>query len=182
MSAHKVSPLREPRLRVFVLTLSDRSAAGEREDLSGAAIVELLISGKGGAQAEIVERKILPDDREAIQRTLMEVADQHRAEVILTTGGTGLGPRDVTPEATLAIIDRRIPGMEEAMRRAGMAHTPYAMLSRAVCGMRGQTLIINLPGSPKGVRECLEVILPVLTHAVELAQLPAVPDSRHQWQ
>jgi len=165
-------------MRVAVLTLSDRSAGGEREDLSGAAIVEQLTK----LGAEIVEKKILPDERDLLKATLIDMADRQRAEVIITTGGTGLGPRDVTPEATLAVIDRRIPGMEEAMRGAGLASTPYAMLSRGVCGMRGRTIIINLPGSPKGVRECLGVVLPVLRHAVELAQSPVVPDSSHQWQ
>jgi molybdenum cofactor synthesis domain-containing protein len=162
-------------MRVAVLTLSDRGAAGEREDLSGEIIVEQMTT----FGAEIIEKRILPDDEEALRAALIDLADLRGAEVIITTGGTGLGPRDVTPETTLAIIDRRIPGMEEAMRRAGAAHTPFAMLSRGVCGMRGKTIIINLPGSPKGVREGLEVVAPVLRHAVELAQSPAVADSAH---
>lgn len=178
MSPHAGSPSATIVPRIAVFTLSDRSAAGEREDLSGAAIVEQLVK----LGAEIVDKKILPDDREVLRAALMDVADHHRADVVITTGGTGLGPRDVTPEATLEVIDRRIHGMEEAMRRAGSEHTPYAMLSRAVCGMRRQTIIINLPGSPKGVRECLRVIMPVLLHAVELVRSPAVPDSSHQWK
>jgi molybdenum cofactor synthesis domain-containing protein len=165
-------------IRLAVITLSDRSAAGEREDLSSDAIVEQA----GQIGAEIVDRRILPDDEEQLRAALIELADARHVELIVTTGGTGLGPRDVTPEATLAVIHRRIPGMEEAMRRAGSEKTPYAMLSRGVCGMRGHTIIINLPGSPKGVRESLEVIIPVLRHAVELAQSPWVEDGAHQWK
>lgn len=163
---------------IAVITLSDRSAAGDRKDLSGSVIVELA-SALG---MNIVDQKILPDEVDLLRAALIELADKKKVELIITTGGTGLGPRDVTPEATMAVIDRRIPGMEEAMRRAGSENTPYAMLSRAVCGMRGKTLIINLPGNPKGVRESLNVILPVLRHAVELAQSPRVDDHTHQWK
>jgi molybdenum cofactor synthesis domain-containing protein len=163
-------------VRVAVITASDRSAAGAREDLSGAIIAQHVVE----TGAEVVEQRILPDDREALRTALIELADERHVEVIITTGGTGLGPRDVTPEATLAVLDRRIPGMEETMRREGMKSTPYAMLSRGVCGMRGRTMIINLPGSPKGVRDGLAVILPVLRHAVEVAQSPAVDDRAHQ--
>ncbi len=165
-------------VRVAVITLSDRSAAGEREDLSGAAIIES--ASKIGA--DVIEKKILPDEKNLLSEELIRLTDQLSVELIFTTGGTGLGPRDVTPEATIAVIDRRIPGMEEAMRRAGSENTPYAMLSRGVCGMRGKTIIINLPGSPKGVRESLNAILPVLRHAVELAQSPRVDDLTHQWK
>lgn len=164
--------------RVAVITLSDRSAAGEREDLSGSVIVEMATE----LGMNIVEKKILPDDHELLRAALIDFVDKKKVELIITTGGTGLGPRDVTPEATLAVIDRRIPGIEEAMRRAGSENTPYAMLSRGVCGMRGKTIIINLPGSPKGVRESLNAILPVLRHAVELAQSPRVDDLTHQWK
>jgi len=177
MSAGSSASGRAP-LRVAVITLSDRSAAGEREDLSGAVIVEL--ASKIGA--DVVEKKILPDEKKLLSEELIGLADQRGVDLIFTTGGTGLGPRDVTPEATLAVIDRRIPGMEEAMRRAGAENTPYAMLSRGVCGMRGKTIIINLPGSPKGVRESLNAILPVLRHAVELAQSSRVDDFTHQWK
>jgi len=164
------------KMRVAVITASDRSAAGEREDVSG-AIIASQMSEMG---AEVAEKKILPDEQASLRAALIELADERKIEVIFTTGGTGLGPRDVTPEATLAVIDRRLPGMEEAMRRAGMNATPYAMLSRGVCGMRGKTIIINLPGSPQAVREGLAVVLPVLRHAVELAQSPWVEDVTHQ--
>jgi molybdenum cofactor synthesis domain-containing protein len=177
MSAGSGASVHKP-LRVAVITLSDRSAAGEREDLSGAVIVESV--SKIGA--DVVEKKILPDEKNLLSEELIGLADQGGVDLIFTTGGTGLGPRDMTPEATLAVIDRRIPGMEEAMRRAGAESTPYAMLSRGVCGMRGKTIIINLPGSPKGVHESLKVILPVLRHAVELAQSPRVEDAAHQWK
>lgn len=177
MPAHNRAPELDHALRAAVLTISDRSAAGKREDLSGATIIEQL--GEEGAQ--IVDRRILPDDRDLLRTALVELADRDQADVILTTGGTGLGPRDVTPETTLEVIDRRIPGIEEAMRRAGLAQTPYAMLSRAVCGMRRQTLIVNLPGGPQAVRECLSVILPVVRHAVAVARSPLVPDSSHRW-
>jgi len=177
MSAGSSASARGP-LRVAVITLSDRSAAGEREDLSGPVIVEAV--SKTGA--DVVEKKTLPDEKNLLSEELIGLADQRGVDLIFTTGGTGLGPRDVTPEATIAVIDRRIPGMEEAMRRAGAENTPYAMLSRGVCGMRGKTIIINLPGSPKGVRESLNAILPVLRHAVELAQSPQVEDVTHQWK
>lgn len=165
-------------LRVAVLTLSDRCASGERKDLSGAIIVEQLLT----IGADLVEKRILPDDQNLLCEALVALADLQQAELIITTGGTGLGPRDLTPEATLSVIHRRIPGMEEALRRLGAEATPYAMLSRGVCGMRGKTIIINLPGSPKGVQESLAVILPVLRHAVELAQSPWVQDATHQWK
>jgi molybdenum cofactor synthesis domain-containing protein len=150
--------------RAGILTISDKGAAGEREDTSGAAIRELL----SGIDAAIDSYKIIPDEKLAIAECLREWADRERLDLIVTTGGTGLGPRDVTPESTRAVISYEVPGLAEAMRAAGLEHTPMAMLSRAVTGVRGRTLIINLPGSPKGVRENLSVILPVLPHALEL--------------
>jgi molybdopterin adenylyltransferase len=150
--------------RAGILTISDKGAAGEREDTSGSAIRELLSSI--GAAVERYE--VIPDEQAKIGERLQEWADDERLDLIVTTGGTGLGPRDVTPEATRAVIDYEVPGLAEAMRAEGLKHTPMSMLSRAVVGVRGRTLIINLPGSPKGVRENLSVILPVLPHALAL--------------
>ena len=147
-----------------VLTISDRSSRGERADKSGRVIEELLQS----IDAEIKEYRIVPDEQDIIARNLKELSDGLGVDLIVTTGGTGLAPRDVTPEATLEVIDKRIPGFEEAMRAESMKITPHGMLSRAVSGLRGKTLIINLPGSPKAVRETLSVVLPALPHAVEL--------------
>ena len=146
-----------------VLTLSDKGSRGEREDVSGKILAEMLatISGKVETYA------VLPDDRKCIEEQLIHYADHLGVDVIATTGGTGVGPRDVTPDATRAVIDKEIPGMAEAMRLAGLQKTPLAMISRAVVGCRGKTLIINLPGSPKGVRENLEAILKAIPHAVE---------------
>lgn len=148
---------------VAVLTLSDKGARGEREDTSGKVLAQMMASIEG----KVETYEVIPDDRALIQEKLVFYADQLGVDVIATTGGTGVGPRDVTPEATLAVIDRQIPGMAEAMRLAGLKKTPLAMISRAVVGCRGKTLIINLPGSPKGVRENLEAILPAIPHAIE---------------
>ena len=153
----------ESMYRIGIVTMSDKGARGEREDASGAAIKEL-VAGLG----RVEQYRVLPDDPEVIKNTLIEFADQHALDLILTTGGTGLGPRDNTPEATLAVIHRQAPGLAEAIRAESLKKTPKAMLSRAVSGIRGKTLIINLPGSIKGVRECLEVILPVLPHGLEI--------------
>lgn len=156
-------------ITVGILTVSDRSSRGEREDLSGPVIRETLTAALGD-EVEVVRQEIVPDERFLVQETLREWADEMRINLILTTGGTGLTPRDVTPEATLAVIEREVPGMAEAMRAASLAKTPHAMLSRAVVGTRRQSLIVNLPGSPKAVREALEVILPAIPHAVDLIQ------------
>ncbi len=150
--------------RAAILTVSDMGARGEREDTSGAAIREMLSS----AGVEIDRHEIVPDDSATIAKRLAEWADSGTINVIVTTGGTGLGPRDVTPEATREVIDYEVPGIAEAMRAEGLRHTPLSMLSRAIAGVRGRTLIVNLPGSPKGVRENLSVLLPVLPHALEL--------------
>ena len=154
-------------IRLGILTLSDRSARGERPDESGPLIAQI-VSARLGAQVET--RDVLPDDLEAIERTLRHWADTLQLDLVLTTGGTGFAPRDVTPEATRAVVEREAPGLAEAMRAESLRVTPHAMLSRAVCGIRGRTLIVNLPGSPKAVRESLAVILPVLPHAIALLQ------------
>lgn len=149
--------------KIGIVTMSDKGAQGQREDLSGATIREMVSS-----LGTVEQYRIVPDDPEVIKATLIEFADQHGMDLVLTTGGTGLSPRDNTPEATLAVIDRLVPGIAETIRAESIKKTPKAMLSRAVSGTRGQTLIINLPGSVKGVRECLEVVLPVLPHGLEI--------------
>jgi molybdopterin adenylyltransferase len=151
-------------LRFGILTSSDRSARGERPDLSGPALVEL-ITNQGWTVARTI---ILPDDLDALTETLSAWADGDDLDIILTTGGTGFAPRDVAPEATRAVIQREAPGLVEAMRAESLKVTPHAMLSRSVAGIRGRVLIINLPGSPKAAVENLQVIIPVLAHAVEL--------------
>ena len=145
-----------------ILTISDRGARGERADESGKSIRGMLIEAGG----RIARYEIVPDDVATISAKLAEWSDSHQVDAIITTGGTGLGPRDVTPEATLKVVDRLVPGLGEAMRAGTVARTPTAVLSRAVAGTRGKCLIINLPGSPKGVRECLEIVLPVIPHAI----------------
>lgn len=151
-------------IRFGILTLSDRSSRGDRLDSSGPALAALIES----EQWSVVKTEILPDDEPAIRERLVSWADSREMDVILTTGGTGFSTRDVTPEATRAVIHREAPGLAEAMRAASLKVTPHAMLSRVVTGIRGKTLIINLPGSPKGAVENLQVILPVLPHAVQL--------------
>jgi molybdenum cofactor synthesis domain-containing protein len=151
-------------LRFGILTASDRSARGERPDDSGPALAEL-VSSQGGS---VVRQAILPDDRATLAAALREWSDSGEVDVLLVTGGTGLAPRDITPEATRDVIDREIPGIPEAMRMASLKITPFAMLSRLVAGTRGRTLILNLPGSPKGAVENLQAVLPVLEHAARL--------------
>ena len=147
-----------------ILTISDKGAAGEREDTSGAEIRRLL----SGLDVSVDRYEIIPDERATITERLIDWAEGAALDLIVTTGGTGLGPRDVTPQATLDAIDYEAPGLAEAMRAEGLKQTPMAMLSRAVAGVRGRTLIVNLPGSPKGVRESLSVLLPILPHALAL--------------
>ncbi len=147
-------------ITIAILTLSDKGSKGEREDLSGKAIKEAF-DGIG----EVKYYDILPDERDLIKTRLLEYVN--KVDLVLTTGGTGLSPRDVTPEATMDVIDREVPGIAEAMRMEGLKKTNRAMLSRAIAGIKGQTLIINLPGSPSAVRENLEVIIDVIPHAIE---------------
>ena len=147
-----------------ILTISDKGAQGQRQDRSGEVIRESLSEADGHAR----KYDIVPDEAKVIAGKLSEWADGGEVDVILTTGGTGLSQRDVTPEATLSVIDKSVPGFAEAMRAKSLEKTPMAVLSRAVAGVRGKCLIINLPGSPKAVRECLEVVLPAVPHAVEI--------------
>jgi molybdopterin adenylyltransferase len=152
------------QIRAVVITVSDACSRGERKDESGETLAQLLRE----VGAEIVATKIVSDDLEPLTQTLREFADRTDVNLIVTTGGTGLAPRDNTPEATLAVIEREAPGLAEAMRVETLKHTPMAMISRGVCGVRSSTLIVNLPGSPKGVRESFAVIKPVLNHAIAL--------------
>jgi len=149
--------------RIAVITVSDRGALGDRPDESGPAVREMV-----GELGEVIVYKVLPDDLDVLKETMVDLADRGKVDLILTTGGTGLSPRDNTPEATLAVIDREVPGLAEAMRLESMKKTNRAMLSRAVAGIRHRTLIVNLPGSVKAVRECLGVILPALPHGLEI--------------
>jgi molybdenum cofactor synthesis domain-containing protein len=153
-----------PEFTVAILTISDRSAAGLREDLSGPALVRILqLEGY-----KIVVTKIVPDEIDDIESILTDWADNNIANLILTTGGTGFAPRDVTPEATKKVIERETPGLVEAMRSKSLLMTPHAMLSRSVAGIRKKSLIINLPGSPKAAVENLQVVFPVLSHGLSL--------------
>jgi len=149
--------------RAHVITVSDGVSARTREDESGQALVRILKN----AGFEVSEPVVVPDEQQGIADAIVAAAE-HGADVVVTTGGTGLGPRDVTPQATSAVIDFEVPGIGEAMRRAGAASTPMAALSRSMAGVRGQTLIINVPGSPRGAAESLEAVVPVLAHAIKL--------------
>ena len=162
------------QIRAAVLTVSDRSARGERGDESGPVLAGLLRE----AGAEVVAQEVVSDEPGPLAERLRELADRVDVNLLVTTGGTGLGPRDNTPEATRAVVEREVPGIAEAMRAETLRQTPTAMLSRAVCGVRSGALVVNLPGSPKGVRECFEVIRPVLGHAV--ATLSGRGDRLHE--
>jgi len=151
-------------VKVAILTISDKGSRGERVDESGKILQEMM--KKNGA--EIVSYQIIPDEKRLIAKDLRILADNEKVDLILTTGGTGFSPRDVTPEATLSVIDKKAPGFAEAMRMESLKITPNAMLSRAISGIRGKTLIINLPGSPKAARECLEIILPAIPHGIKI--------------
>jgi molybdopterin adenylyltransferase len=162
-------------IRFGILTLSDRSSRGERADSSGPELARRM-QAQGWS---VVKLKVLPDDQSAIRDILINWADSGEMDIILTTGGTGFSPRDVTPEATRAVIERDAPGLAEAMRAASLTITPYAMLSRIVTGIRKRTLIINLPGSPKGAVENLETVIPVLPHAIQLLRDDPASESAH---
>jgi molybdenum cofactor synthesis domain-containing protein len=156
----------EARYKAAVVTVSDRGSRGEREDKSGPEIARILDS----VGIEIVARRIIPDEKEVIRQTLVEFCDTGQIDLVLTTGGTGVSPRDVTPDATRDVVERDIPGMAEEMRRQSGLVTPHAMISRAIAGIRNGTLIINLPGSPRGARENLNAVLPAINHAIEKIQ------------
>ncbi|MBM4429478.1 MAG: molybdopterin adenylyltransferase [Chloroflexi bacterium] len=166
-------------ITVGVLTISDRCSRGEAQDSSGLAIQEWAVQNLG---AEVKKTDIVPDERERIRDTLIAWCDQERLNLILTTGGTGFAPRDVTPEAMREVIEREAPGLAEAMRAEGLKRTPHAMLSRAVAGIRGRTLIVSLPGSLKAVREGLEVIAPALPHGVEILTGAHGANQRHEYR
>lgn len=165
--------------RVGILTVSDRSYRGEREDLSGPAIRELVTS-RLDAQVEL--EAVVPDELNIIRGTLIVWCDEVGLDLILTTGGTGFAPRDVTPEATRLAIEKETPGLAEAMRSAGLKVTPHAMLSRAIAGIRGHTLIVNLPGSPKAACENLETILPAIPHGLEILREEKGAEARHEYR
>lgn len=153
--------------RAAIVTVSDRSARGERADASG----ERLAQAVRDAGGDVVERSVIPDERDAIERELRRLADERRVPLILTTGGTGFAPRDVTPEATRSVLEKEAPGLAEHARAATLDKTRFAILSRGVAGIRGRSLIVNLPGSPKGAQETFEVLAPVLPHALAVLAL-----------
>jgi len=163
-------------IRFAILTISDRSSQGVRPDQSGA----VLVSAVEKAGGSIIKTGIIPDDLELIKINLIEWCDSGEVDVLLTTGGTGFSPRDNTPEATLAVIERLAPGLAETMRSESLKITPHAMLSRAVAGIRKRTLVINFPGSPQAAIENFNVVLPVLSHAVDLLQDSQTAEARHR--
>lgn len=164
-------------IRIAILIVSDRTARGETQDQSGSLMAHVT---QEQLAADLVDLRVVPDERDQIAAALRGWADGGEVDLILTTGGTGFAARDVTPEATLDVIERAAPGIAEALRAASLVITPHAMLSRGVAGIRGRTLIINLPGNPKAVHENLAILVPVLPHAVELLQQKS-PDSAYRY-
>jgi molybdopterin adenylyltransferase len=163
-------------IQIGLLTISDRGATGEYEDRSGPLMAEILAAETDWS---VSERAVVPDEQETIARVLVKWSDQD-INLILTSGGTGFAPRDITPEATLQVIDREAPGIAEALRAESLKITKHAMLSRGMSGMRGRTLIINLPGSPKAVKESLHILLPILPHALDLLSEDPDSESEHR--
>jgi molybdopterin adenylyltransferase len=164
------------QIKVGILTISDRGSAGDYEDKSGPRIRQIVAEALNGA---VTQTTVVPDELVIIKETLLEWVDQHHLDLIFTTGGTGFAPRDVTPEATRLIIEKEAPGLVFAMLHSSLAVTPHAMLSRMVAGIRKQTLIVNLPGSPKAAKENLETILPALPHAVQLLRDDPAAEQSH---
>lgn len=168
-----MSPTTSPApARIGVVTASDRASAGVYEDLSGKAIVETLTAYLTSPWEAVV--RLIPDDRDTIERTLRELCDDERCCLVVTTGGTGPAPRDVTPEATLAVCDKELPGFGELMRKVSLAYVPTAILSRQTAGIRGASLIVNLPGKPKSIRECLDAVFPAVPYCIELVGGPSL--------
>ena len=166
-------------ITVGVLTISDRCSRGEAQDSGGPLIREIVTQR---LDVQVMQQACVPDERDQIARTLRSWCDELHLDLVLTTGGTGFSPRDVTPEATREVIEREAPGLAEAMRWDGLKATPHAMLSRAVAGIRGQTLIVNLPGNLKAVRENLETILPVMPHGIEILKNVQGANQRHEYK
>lgn len=164
-------------IRAAILTISDRSFRGERPDASGPALAEYCVSQSW----EIISSRIVPDEKELIISALQEWVSCNSIDIILTTGGTGFAPRDITPEATLEVVEKLAPGLAEAMRLSSLQKTPHAMLTRGICGIAGRTLIINLPGSPRAAVENLQVITNVLPHAIELLKESPSSEAGHQF-
>ena len=165
-------------IQVAILTVSDKGSRGEREDLSHQTILDTLTD----IESEEVWYGIVPDEQDQIRSRLIHLADEVGVDLVLTTGGTGMSPRDVTPEATLSVIEKEVPGLAETMRAESLKKTPAAMTSRAVAGIRRHTLIVNLPGSPRGASECLEVILPARPHGIEVLRGQVGDHTRPEYQ
>ena len=159
-------------MKIVIITVSDSCSEGKREDTSGPLIKQIIES-----MGKVIEYGVVPDEKASISQAIKEAADELKADIVLTTGGTGLSFRDVTPEATREVVEKKIPGFAELMRQKSFEITPTAILSRAIAGIRGKSLVINLPGSPKAVKECLDIILPLLPHALDMIKGKGHQDS-----